>query len=135
MINIYFNHNGNAREVIEFYQTVFDAPKAQIMTFEEAPNIDDRMKDWIMHGTLDIKGQTLMFSDTMPDDPASVGENITLLISLDDEKELRTRFLRLSDQAKIIQDLSPSFFSPLYGSLIDKFGTTWQFYLETSSDS
>lgn len=133
MINVYFNYNGNAREVIEFYQSVFDAPEPKLMTFADFPNVNPKIKDWITHGTLDINGQTLMFSDTMPDQPCTFGEHITLLISSKSEEDLRRWFNRLNVNAKILQELSPSFFSPLYGALIDKYHTTWQFYLESDS--
>lgn len=131
MIHIYFNFNGNAREVITFYKEVFDAEEPKLMTFADFPNIDERMRDWITHGVLNVKGQILMFSDTMPHQLATFGNQITLMISLDNEEELRRYFDRLSDQAKIELALAPSFFSPLYGSLVDKYGTTWQFYLES----
>ncbi len=130
MINIYFNFNGNAREVITFYKEVFDADEPKLMTFRDFPNVDEKMKDWITHGLLIVNGQQLMFSDTMPDHPAKLGDQITLLINSTSEEDLRKWFERLSEQAQILQALAPSFFSPLYGSLVDKFGTTWQFYLE-----
>ena len=133
MINVYFNYNGNAREVIYFYKDVFDAEEPKLMTFEDFPDVDPKMKDWITHGFLIVNGQSLMFSDTMPSDPASFGSHITLLISSKNEEDLRRYFERLSDGAKILQELSPSFFSPMYGSLVDKYHTTWQFYLESDS--
>lgn len=133
MINVYFNYNGNAREVINFYRDVFDADEPKLMTFADFPNSDPSMKDWIAHGMLIVNGQQLMFSDTMPNEPADFGSHITLLIASKSEDDLRLWFSRLKDQARILQDLNPSFFSPLYGALVDKYHTTWQFYLESDS--
>lgn len=130
MINVYFNFNGNAREVIYFYKDVFDTDEPKLMTFADFPNVDPRMKDWITHGVINVNGQDLMFSDTMPDHPMTLGGQISLLISSKVEDDIRRWFDRLSDKAHIQQALAPSFFSPLYGSLVDKFGVTWQFYLE-----
>ncbi len=133
MINIYFNYNGNARDVINFYRDVFDAEAPQLMTFEDFPESDPSHKDWISHGLLIVNDQQLMFSDTMPNEPAEFGSHITLLIASKSEEDLRRWFSRLNDEAKIIMDLGPTFFSPLYGALVDKYHTTWQFYLESDS--
>mgnify|MGYP003612090410 CR=1 FL=1 len=130
MIYPYLNFNGNTREAIAFYASVFDLQDPQIMTFGEGPQVPPEMKDWVMHAQLIINGTRVMFSDAMINDPVDLGNNLSLMMIHEDAALLETWFNRLSVGAEIWQPLQKTFFSPLYGSLKDKFGVVWQFNCE-----
>lgn len=131
----YLDFNGNAREVIDFYVSVFDIHNPRIMTFGEMPGneafpMEEDLKKRIMHAELDFAGGTLMFSDTQIKEPVTFGENVTLLLSSPDKADIERWFTRLSDQALVTQPLQETFFAPYYGALKDKFGIVWQFLYE-----
>jgi len=138
-IEVYFNFNGNCREAAEFYAEAFKVEKPQIMTFGEANNdpnftVPEEAKDLVMHTRLDIRGSRIMFSDTWPGSPFTVGNNITVAVVDSDEDFLRSSFKALSEGGNVVMELQETFWSKCYGSLVDKFGVTWQFSHENGED-
>lgn len=130
-VEVYFNFEGNCREAIGFYANAFGVESPRMMTFGEAPPnpeypLPEELKDLIMHARMNVGGSRLMFSDTFPGHPYSVGSNITLAYQGKTEDEVRTVFNKLSDGGTIVMDLQETFWSKLYGQVTDKFGTIWQ---------
>ena len=126
----YIRFNGTCREAVEYYAEVFGGDAPRFMTYGEIPGMpvpEDRA-GLILHVTLEIFGQLFRFSDATPDQPTALGGNITLLLAMDDEAQLRRIFTRMkADGATDVMDLQETFFSKCYGSLTDRYGTGWQF--------
>ena len=64
---VYLNFDGNCRDALEFYRSVFGGEYMMITTFGEGPDdigIADSDKDKIMHATLMIGDGVIMASDT-----------------------------------------------------------------------
>lgn len=129
-INVYFNFNGNAREAIEFYEGVFET-KAKVLTFGEAPQdenypLPEEMKNLVMHGMLEFEGLQLMFSDIMPGMEFTVGNNLNIALIGTEIDKLKVFFERLSEGGNITMPLEETFWAPIYGFVIDKYGVCWQ---------
>lgn len=130
-IEVYLNFNGNCREAIEFYADAFQTEMQEIMTFKDAPpdpnfTLPDEARDRIMHTYLNICGSRVMFSDTLPDSPATFGNNITITVMSNSVEKLKSYFEKLKQGGKVNMDLQETFWSKCYGSLTDKFGIEWQ---------
>ncbi len=130
----YLNFKGNAREAMTFYAEVFRA-KPDFMTYAEMPPtpefpVGDEIKDKILHGELGIdKEQSLMFSDdTRPGEgiPACAA---SLTLMLDDEREQRRIFAALGQGGKVLMPLGKTFWSAVFGTVVDRFGVTWHLNL------
>lgn len=126
-LNPYISFEGNAREAMEFYQTVFGG-ELKLTTFEEmggAPEGIDPSK--IMHAMLAAtNGITIMAADSatgMRDFIA--GTNISLSLGGDNEKELTDYFNKLADGGKVENPLKKEVWGDTFGMCIDKFGTFW----------
>ena len=135
MIRPYLIFNGQATEAIAFYADAFQSIDTSIMTFGEAPENPEHpipidAKNRVMHGYVSIAGEKIMFSDTFSEAPASIGNNITLAIISNDIEFMRQAFTKLANEGDILMDLQETFFSPLYGSIRDKYGIEWQFSYE-----
>lgn len=131
-VEVYLIFNGNCREAVTFYEQVFNTDKAEIMTFGDSPSdpsypLPEEAKNLVMHTRLSILGSTVMFSDTFPDSPFTIGNNVTLAVVTDDEAQLRQAFEKLKEGGKVTMELQETFWSKCYGSLTDKFGIEWQF--------
>lgn len=129
-LQVYFVLNGNAKEAIDFYSGVFGS-EAKIMTFGEAPpqpgyQLPEEAKDRIMHAHLEIEGNIVMFSDTFPGQPYTVGNNITLAIVTEDLDKLQRYYDQLKEGGKVGMELQETFWSKAYGQVTDKFGVEWQ---------
>jgi uncharacterized glyoxalase superfamily protein PhnB len=47
------------------------------------------MKDLVMHGNFTIFGSLIMVSDAMPVQERTVGDNLSLIVTSDDSKEIK----------------------------------------------
>jgi PhnB protein len=138
MIQVYLNFPGNAREAIAFYQTVFAAETRAVMTYADLEGGKDAvpasLHDKILHAELIVFDSRLMIADWVLESPLPYrfGTNIAAAITTSDAHRLTDAWKRMAPSSNIVMDLAPTFFSPLYGNLIDKFQVPWQFILEGS---
>ncbi len=127
-LNPYLNFRGNAREAIEFYQTVFGGDLS-VMTFGEMGDPYPGWTDKVMHGQVDSPtGFTLMASDVPERMGYSVGENsfsVSLSGAKSDEAELRGYWDKLAVGAEISQPLEAAPWGATFGMLRDRFGISW----------
>jgi PhnB protein len=126
-LNPYISFEGNAREVMEFYKTVFGG-ELTLSTFGEAGMNDHGVKpDQIMHAMLVAdNGITIMASDTATGFREYVaGTNISLSLSGDNEEELTGYYDKLADGGKIEEPLKKAPWGDTFGMCIDKFGIFW----------
>ncbi|MCA1832197.1 MAG: VOC family protein [Actinomycetota bacterium] len=125
-LNPYLNFKDNARQAMEFYQSVFGGT-VQVNTFKEFgasqnPNEDDL----VMHSILEAdNGIVLMAADTPEHRPHSPGNNISISLSGDNETELRGYFEKLSAGANVMMQLEKASWGDTFGMLTDKFGIAW----------
>src|SRR4051812_18984559 len=98
LLNPYLGFDGNARDAIEFYHSVFGG-KTELTTFAEGgmPH-EPADAEKIMHSMVESdNGLTLMASDNPAGMEYSAGSNISLSLSCDDENELRGYWDKLAD--------------------------------------
>lgn len=128
ILNPYLNFDGNARDAMEFYKSVFGG-KLNMSTFGEFQATQDpSARDKIMHGQLDTdNGMTLMGSDIMEGmgPPFTVGTNFSISLSGDNEAELRGYWDKLAAGSTISVPLEKAPWGDTFGILTDKFGTSW----------
>ena len=83
--------------------------------------------DHVMWGQIENEnGIRVMAYDvpsSLPYDPGVVP--VFVSVRGDDPSEIEAYWRTLSADADVVQDLSPSGWSPLYGMLKDRFGVTW----------
>lgn len=135
----YLNFDGDGQEAAHFYTDVLGGELVGIMTYGEAQEADtegmpQEAKDMVMNAQINLKnGDTLMISDVPPGMGMPMfqkGNNMSVTVLFDDIEEARTSFNKLSEGGKIGMELQKTFWSPLYGSLTDRFGIEWQVSVE-----
>ncbi len=130
-VGIYLIFNGNCREAVEFYSEVFGTASDEIMTFGDHPSSDyplsEEEKKLIMHTSMRISGDLIMFSDAFPGSPVTVGENVSIMVTSKDMEELKAQFHKIKEGGRVEMDLQETFWSKCYGAVIDQFGVSWQF--------
>lgn len=132
----YLVMDGNAKEAINFYKEALGAEVAYVQTFGEMPEnpefpLPEQAKNRVSHATIQVGGAEIMFSDTFPGQPHQVGNQVTLCITSDDIEKSKNMFEALSHDGNVTMPLQETFFSPAYGTVIDKFGVTFQIYTES----
>lgn len=123
-LNPYIGFAGNARQAMEFYQSVFGGNLA-VTTFGEFGH-EGPGADQVMHAMLEAdNGYTLMAADTPPGTPYNPGSNISISLSGDDSAELHGYWDKLVDGGNVTMPLEKQMWGDEFGSVVDRFGITW----------
>ena len=130
-LQVYLVFNGNCREAVHFYSKVFETETPVISSFKDAPPnpefpLPEEAKDRVMHAYMNISGDKVMFSDTFPGHPYTVGNHISLTVVSKDMDEIQRYFNGLKEEGKVDMELQETFWSNCYGMVTDKFGVSWQ---------
>ncbi|MET8041061.1 VOC family protein [Micromonospora sp. NPDC005215] len=123
-VSPYLSFDGNAREAMEFYRSVFGG-SVQITTFADLHASPGAAQDELVAHAM-LKGATgivLMGSDRTPGDGAGGGASITL--GGDDEAELSGYWERLCAGGTVTAPFARSPWGARYGRCTDRFGTDW----------
>ena len=126
VLNPYLGFRDNARQAMEFYQSVFGG-NLTLSTFGEFQASDDPAeKGKIMHGMLVAdSGLTLMGADTPNSMSYTPGDNYSVSLSGDDEADLRRLWEGLSAGGTVTMPLEPSPWGDTFGMCTDRFGVSW----------
>lgn len=128
-LNSYISFNGNAREAMEFYQTIFGG-EVFSDTFasyasDDMPVSEEDM-DKTMHAYLKgDNGIELMGADAPSSVPYNPGSRLSLTLNGDDEALLRTYWDKLADDGTIAMPLGNAPWGDTFGMLTDKYGVNW----------
>ncbi|NJM39758.1 MAG: VOC family protein [Anaerolineae bacterium] len=125
-LNAYLHFNGNAEEVLNFYQSVFGG-KLIISRYGDNPgaNVAEGFKNQVMHGDLVSESIRLMASDSGPMGEGIVGTNFSLSLSGPDRANLKSFYERLIEGGTVAVPLAASPWGDEFGMFSDKFGVSW----------
>ena len=126
-ITPYLTFNGTCRQAMTFYKDILGG-ELQLMDFASSPmDVPDEAKNYIMHAVLTNNNVTLMASDTMPNQPITNGNSVSLSINCQSVDEINQLFNSLAEGGQITMPLDDTFWGARFGMLTDKFGTNWMF--------
>lgn len=124
-LNPCISFRDNAREALDFYQSVFGGTLT-ITTFGDFGSPDAPEASLIMHGMLETpSGYTLMVADTPPGMDHQPGTDLTIALSGDDAAELRGYWEKLADGGTVSVKLEKQMWGDEFGSCADRFGVLW----------
>ena len=125
----YLYLNGNAEEAMNFYKSVFDIQKMELMRYKEMDQklAETTWGDKVLHGALTHDRFELFFSDMQESDSPLPTGKISLTLDFDSEEETRKIYNLLNEGGKVDMSLDYTFWDALYGSLTDKYGIHWDF--------
>jgi PhnB protein len=124
-LNPYISFRDNAREAMDFYQSVFGGELTRSTFGEMHASEDPAEQDKIMHSMLVTDGLALMAADTPSGMDVTPGTNISISLSGEDDAELRGYWERLSEGANVTMPLEPAPWGDSFGMLTDRFGIAW----------
>ncbi|MFE4195076.1 VOC family protein [Paenarthrobacter sp. NPDC056912] len=127
-LNPYISFRDNARDAINFYESVFGG-ELTISTFGDYQASQDPAEaDKVMHSQLNTPGGlTLMAADTPAGMDFNPGDNISVSLSGDsaDEAELRGYWDKLVDGGTVTMPLESAPWGDVFGMCVDRFGIAW----------
>ena len=125
-LNPYLNFQGNTREAMEFYSSVFGG-KLELHTFKEYHASSDPSEDnKIMHSMVEAEnGITFMAADVPNRMEFRPGTNMSMSLSGDNEAELTGYYEKLSSGGTVTMPLQKAQWGDSFGMCVDKFGIQW----------
>ncbi|WP_373482243.1 VOC family protein [Acetobacterium sp.] len=130
-IQPYISFNGNCQEAVEFYADVFGTDIPEIILFgDRLPEPEaveqDRSDKVVIRADLEADEIRMLLSATPQKSPDIQKDKMTLVIFSDDLDEIKILYYKLKDGGTVEMELQETFWSKVYGSLVDKFGVSWQ---------
>ena len=128
-VQVYLFFDGNCEEAVEFYKKALGAEVEMIARYSDSPepmpegSVKPGYENKIMHASFKVGDTTIMASDNCMTDSPHKG--FSLSINAGNEADARRYFDALSEGGHVEMPLSPTFWSPLFGMLTDKFGIGW----------
>ncbi len=141
-VQAYLFFDGRCEEAIDFYKRALGAKVEVLMRYRDNPesNADANpgcgapagSEDKIMHAELRIDDTTIMVSDGHCGGKP-VFQGFGLAITKPDAKSVEKTFGALSESGQVVAPLTPTFFSPSFGMVADRFGVTWMVLAEMAT--
>jgi PhnB protein len=129
---LFFTHT--TREAMHRYHEILGG-RLDIMSLADLPAGEqvpfEAPDDFVVHAALTFgDGDLLMASDDPTGDGSGV-KGAAVNLTLADEDEARRIFGALADGGSVQMPLGETFWSPLFGSCVDRFGVSWMVNVAT----
>lgn len=129
----YLFFDGTCREAMTAYADILGGEVLAMMTYGDAPpqeGMEAVPAGLVMHAAVKIGDQLLMASDDMPGRyvrPAATHVSVSFAYPA----AAQEAFDRLADGGEITMPFGPTFWSPGFGTLRDRWGTPWMVGADT----
>ena len=122
----YLYFGGNCREAFTRYQEIFGG-ELFVMTMKDAPDmpVPPGQEDLVMHAALMLGDDLLMASDDPTTDKFGPVQGMQVNYSVTEVDEAKRVFEALVEGGNVTLPIAPTFFSPMFGMCVDRFGTPW----------
>lgn len=135
----YLMFGGNCREAFTRYHEIFGG-ELELMSYGDVPSDGEatpemaQMADYLAHASLSFDGHLLMASDDPSPDFGPV-KGMEVMYSTDDPTEAERVFDALVDGGEVMMPFGEQFWSPAFGSCVDRFGTPWMVSTDPPSET
>lgn len=129
-IEPYLHLNGRTEEALSFYERALGARVEMKMRFSESPEpfpegrLPAALADKIMHASFLVGDARVMLSDGGCLSGQALS-GFSLSLQYETEAEARRAFEALADGGRIDMPIGPTFWSPCFGMVTDRFGVQW----------
>ena len=126
-LNPYLSFNGQCEAAFNFYKECLGGTIQFKMTWGESPMSDQvpaAFRGKIIHASL-IVGESLLLGADSPPDQYEEPRGISITITAKDPVEGERMFRSLSEGGKVTMPFQKTFWSPGFGTLVDRFGIPW----------
>ena len=126
-ITPYLNFNGQCAAAFKFYEQVLGGTIEMMQTHGDSPMKDHVPADWhdkVIHARLRVDGQAIMGSDAPPQ-YYSAPQGMYVSIGVRTTADGSRIFNALADGGKVTMPFEPTFWSPGFGMVVDRFAIPW----------
>ena len=140
LVRPYLSFEGRCEEALEFYKSAVGAEVIALLRFRDAPEppppgmVPPGSEDKILHSCFRIGATEVMATDGGCAGAATFS-GVSLALSAPSEAEANRVFAALGEGGEIRMPLAPTFFSPAFGMLADRFGVAWMVVTEPEPEA
>jgi PhnB protein len=123
----YLFFGGNCRDAFTRYEQIFGG-ELFLLPMKDAPSdqpVPPEHADAIIHAALRVGDGLLMGSDDPTTDAFGPVQGMMVSYTAPDAGESKRVFDALAEGGTVTQPLTETFFSPAFGTCVDRFGTPW----------
>ena len=133
MITPYLTFNGNCKEALAFYRSVFPCGEPSILPYgdympEGSPTPPELLRSWVMHAEMTVCGTNVWFADSAQS-PGNSGL-ITLSAIVPTGREAMAIYDALCAGGTVTLPPTVTFYSVFHAVVRDRFGVPWQIVAE-----
>lgn len=123
----YLHFQGCCAEAMAAYAEILGGTDLRMLPYSAMPGGDARpgADGRIMHAELSLGSGRLMASDFPPGMEGDAQAAVSIMQAAPDVGTASGWFDRLAEGGAVIQPFGPTFFSPGFGMVKDRFGTHW----------
>ncbi|OKP99497.1 VOC family protein [Paenibacillus sp. P46E] len=132
-LNPFILFDGNAQEAIEFYQKTLGAKLLFKQTIGEGPQnpdtpLSEEAKARIAHSVLRVGETDFYVADLEEGQELIPGNGINICLTVDNAAKAEQLYHLLKIGGQVDIELAPTYFSPAFGMVTDKFGVAFQVF-------
>jgi PhnB protein len=127
-ISPHLTFDGQCRDAFQLYHRILGGTIATMLTYGESPmasQIDSRWHERIVHATLRLGDVELTGTDLLPHDYRRP-EGFFVTLTLESATQAEDIFNALAEDGEVRLPFRPTFWSPGFGVLVDRFGVPWE---------
>lgn len=132
----YLYFGGNCRDAFTRYQEIFGG-ELVLLPMKDAPSdepVPAAQADLIMHAALTFDDNLLMASDDPTTDSFGPVQGMQVNYTVAGVDEAKRVFEALADGGEVTRPIAETFWSPMFGMCIDRFGTPWMVSAEAPAE-
>jgi len=133
----YLYFGGNCRDAFTRYQEIFGG-ELVLLRMKDVPAgepVPAGQADLIMHAALKVGDDLLMASDDPTTDSFGPVQGMQVNYAVGDVDEAKRVFEALADGGQVTLPAAATFWSPMFGMCVDRFGTPWMVSAEAPAES
>ena len=133
MITPYLTFNGNCKEALAFYRSVFTCGEPSVLPYgdympEGSPTPPELLRSWVMHAEMTVCGTNVWFADSAQS-PGNSGL-ITLSAIVPTGREALAIYDALCAGGTVTLPPTVTFYSVFHAVVRDRFEVPWQIVAE-----
>jgi PhnB protein len=127
-ISPHLTFDGRCKTAFLMYQRIFGGTITTMLTYGDsamAAHIDPQWHDRIVHATLQLGEIELIGTDLLPHDYRKP-DGFFVTLTLESASHAEAIFNALAEEGEVHLSFRPTFWSPGFGVVVDRFGVPWE---------
>ncbi len=141
MVLPYLFFSGRCEEAMNFYAAATGRPIDMLMRMKDAPeppppeHAPPGSENMVMHASMHLGEHTVLMASDDLTGQAKGFQGFSLSLTVPDRASADRIYAALSAGGQATMPMAPTFWSPWFGMLTDKFGVSWMISLPESASA